>query len=75
MTMTDYMSDPRLDDLKDAPLPLRETYACRLMAQDRKKGMTPEQIKAYYEASRKETDAICDGLGIKLKYAEAAITA
>ena len=68
------LDDPRLDDMRHAPLPVREVYAWRLSVQDEKQGMTPEQIKAYYEASRKETDVICDRLGIKLKYAESAVT-
>ena len=69
------LDDPRLDDMRHTPLPVREVYAWRLAVQDEKQGMTQGQIKAYYEASRKETDAICDGLGIKIKYAKSAVTA
>jgi len=61
----DYMNDPRLDEYKDAPPPLREVRAWRLAEQDAKQGMTREQRKAYYEESRKETEA----LGFKFKYA------
>jgi hypothetical protein len=65
MKNIDYMKDPRMSELKDAPLPVQEVYAWRLAVQDAKKGMTPKQIDAYYEASRKETDAFCakHGLG------------
>jgi len=69
MERTEYM-----DDLKDAPLPLRQVYAWRLSVQDKKRGMTPEQREAYYEASRKRVDAFCEKHGIKLRYAESAVT-
>jgi len=71
----DYMNDPRMEDLKDAPFPLRQVYSWRLAVQDKKEGMTPEQIRAYYETSQKETDARCAELGIKLNYMEPVATA
>ena len=74
MNGIDYMNDPRMEDLRDAPLPVQETYACRLAVQDRKRGMTAEQIDVFYEESRRETEAICDKLGIKLDYMEAPVT-
>jgi len=69
----DYMNDPRLDEFKDAPLPLREVRAWRLAVQDRTEGMTPEQRKAYYKGVRERTDAFCAEHGFKLKYAESAV--
>jgi len=75
MEKVDYMNDPRMDDMKDAPFPLRQVYAWRLSVQDKKQGMTPEQRKAYYEDSQKRVDAFfCAEHGIKLKYAESAVT-
>jgi len=75
MNGIDYMNNPRMEDLKDAPLPVRETYACRLAVQDRKRGMTPDQIDTYCEESRREVDAVYDKLGIRLNYIEASVMA
>jgi len=69
------MNDPRLDDMKDAPLPVREVYAWRLAEQDAKQGMIQEERKAYYAAARKEIDEFCAARGIKIKYAQPAVTA
>jgi len=74
MNEFDCMSDPRMSDLKDAPLPVREVYAWRLAVQDRTHGMTPEQEEAYYEGVRERTDALCAEHGIKLSYIESAVT-
>ena len=70
----DYMNDPRLDEFKDAPLPLREVRAWRLAVQDRTQGMTLEQKDVYYDGVRERTDAFCAKHGLKLKYAESAAT-
>ena len=68
------LDDPRLDDMRNAPLPVQEVYAWRLTVQDKKRGMTPEQRKAYYKGVRERTDAFCAERGFKLKYAEPAVT-
>jgi hypothetical protein len=67
----DYMKDPRMSDLKDAPYPVQEVYAWRLAVQDETEGMTSDQRRAYYKASREETIAFCakHGLG-HLHYAD-----
>jgi hypothetical protein len=57
------MSDP-----KDEPIPVQEVHAWRLAIQDETQGMTPAQRKAYYEASRKDTEVFCAKHGIHLKY-------
>jgi len=75
MAEIDYLNDPRLDEFKDAPLPLREVRAWRLEIQDEKRGMTLEQRMDYYEEAQKRTDAFCEERGITLKYAESAVTA
>lgn len=69
MKRVDYLNDPRMSDLKDEPLPLREVYAWRFAVQDQTQGMTPAQRNAYYEASRERTEAFCAKHGIQLKYA------
>jgi len=74
MTGHDYMNDPRMSEFKDRPFPACQVRAWRLEEQDKKQGMTPEQRVAYYEASRRETDAFCAERGIKLKYAESTAT-
>jgi len=71
----EYMNDPRMEEYRHLPYPIQEVRAWRLAVQDRTEGMTWEQEEAYYEASRKETDAICAELGFKIKYAEPAVTA
>jgi hypothetical protein len=70
MKEIDYFKDPRMADLKDAPYLVQEVYTWRLAVQDAKAGMTPEEIDAYYEASRKETDEFCAKHGFQLKYAD-----
>jgi hypothetical protein len=71
MTQTiDYMNDPRMAELADEPYPVREVHAWRLQVQDEKRGMTDEQITAFYAKGRAETDEFCDKHGIpRLKWA------
>ena len=75
MKGVDYMNDPRMFDLKDEPLPIREVHAWRLAEQDEKQNMTPEQEEAHYKAVRDETDAFCARHGIYLKYVKPTIMA
>jgi hypothetical protein len=70
MKADDYMNDPRMADLANEPLPVREVHAWRLMVQDEKKGMNKEQREAYYRKSREQTDAECARSGFKLQYVE-----
>ena len=70
----DYMNDPRMEEYRHLPYPIQEVRAWRLALQDRTEGMTWDEEKAYYEALRKETDAICAELGFKIKYTEPAVT-
>jgi len=74
MEKHDYMNDPRLDDMKDAALQVREVYAWRLAEQDAKRGMTQEQEDAYYATMRKEVNEFCAERGIKLKYTQPVVT-
>ena len=69
MAQHDYLSDPRLKYVRGEPLELREVYASRLKVQDETQNMTEEQLEAYYKGVRKEADARCERLGIRLKYA------
>jgi hypothetical protein len=67
----DYMNDPRMAELADEPYPVREVHAWRLKAQDAKRGMSDEQLTAYYKKSREEIDSFCDKHGIpRLKWAD-----
>jgi hypothetical protein len=70
-----YLNDPRLDDLKNEPLGIREVYAWRLAEQDRIQNMTDEQLDSYYDEVQKEIDAECEELGINFKYADTAVLA
>jgi len=65
-----YMNDPRMEEFKHLPYPVQEVRAWRLAVQDETEGMTLEQEKAYYEASRKRLAE----RGFKFKYAESAVT-
>ena len=60
----DYMNDPRMEEFRHLPYPIREVRAWRLAAQDEMEGMTWEQKKARFEATRKELEAE----GFKFKY-------
>jgi hypothetical protein len=70
MAQHDYLNDPRLKYVRGEPLELREVYASRLKVQDATHDMTEEQLEAYYKDVRKEADARCERLGIRLKYAD-----
>ena len=67
-SIIDYMNDPRMAEIADEPLPVREVHAWRLMEQDEKQGMSEEEREAYYEESREQTKAFCAKHGIKLNY-------
>ena len=70
----EYMNDPRMEEFRHLPYPVQEVRAWRLAVQDKTEGMTWEQEKTYYKELRKETDAFCAEHGIKIKYAEPAVT-
>ncbi|GHT87120.1 hypothetical protein FACS1894137_13780 [Spirochaetia bacterium] len=63
------MDDPRMADLANEPLPVREVHAWRLQVQDEKQGMSGSQLEAYYKASRERTQSFCAKHGIHLNYA------
>jgi len=71
----DYMNDPRMEEFRHLTYPAQEVRAWRLAVQDRTEGMTSEQKKTRDEAMRREREAFCEKHGIKLKYAESAVTA
>ena len=70
----DYMNDPRMEEFRHLTYPAQEVRAWRLAVQDRTEGMTLEQKKVHDEAARRETDTFCEEHGIKLRYAESAVT-
>jgi len=74
MEKHDYMNDPRMEEFRHLPYPIQEVRAWRLEAQDETEGMTWEQKETYYDEVLKENDAFCEKHGIKLKYAEPAVT-
>ena len=47
----DYMNDP---DIANEPMPLREIHAIRLTIQDETRGMSPAELRAYYENHSKK---------------------
>lgn len=52
MTRLDsYLQDP---EIVGEPLPLREVHAIRLMIHDDTKGMTPAELRDYYQRSLDE---------------------
>jgi len=69
-----YMNDPRMSDLDGEPLPVQEVHAWRLAEQDEKQKMTPAQRKAYYEAIRERTNALCALHGFSLNYARSTVS-
>jgi len=70
----EYMNEPHMEEFRHLPYPVQEVRAWRLAVQDKTEGMTWEQEKTYYKELRKETDAFCAEHGIKIKYAEPAVT-
>jgi len=50
-SLNDYMNNPAIIN---EPMPLREVHAIRLMIYDETKGMTPDEVTAYYMNSFKE---------------------
>ena len=68
-SIAEYMNDPRMAEIADEPLPVREVHAWRLMVQDDKQGMSEEEREDYYAASMERADAFCAKHGIHLNYA------
>ena len=68
-SITEYMNDPRMAEIADEPLPVKEVHAWRLMVQDEKQGMSGEERETYYDMNRERTEAFCARHGINLKYA------
>ena len=56
-TVSDYLHDPRIlsdQDMAEALEPVREIHAIRLMLQDERNGMTPEEEVAYLNKKAEE---------------------
>ncbi|MDR1908418.1 MAG: hypothetical protein LBQ35_00685 [Spirochaetaceae bacterium] len=67
-TVQEYMNDPRITNdpgLMDAPESVREVHAIRLMLQERRVNMTPEERRADIQ---KRSDAFLAGCGTPLQY-------
>ncbi|GHV77146.1 hypothetical protein AGMMS49942_19670 [Spirochaetia bacterium] len=67
-TVQEYMNDPRLlndPGLMDAPESVKEVHAIRLMLQDRRVNMTPEERRADIQ---KRSDSFLAGCGIPPHY-------
>ncbi|GHV80329.1 hypothetical protein AGMMS49944_21200 [Spirochaetia bacterium] len=67
-TVQEYMNDPRLlndPGLMDAPESVKEVHAIRLMLQDRRVNMTPEERRADIQ---KRSDSFLAGCGISPHY-------
>jgi hypothetical protein len=67
-TVQEYMNDPRITHdpgLTDAPESVREVHAIRLMLQDNRANMTPEERRADIQ---RRSDAFLAGCGITPQY-------
>jgi exopolysaccharide biosynthesis predicted pyruvyltransferase EpsI len=67
-TVQDYMNDPRIlndPDMVNALEPIKEIHAIRLMSQDERAGMTPEEEIKYLN---KKAEDFLAPMGMKLCY-------